>query len=199
MCGRVGLRVRGLPRQAPRRSGQPFLPENSHVIYLGQFLMCRENVGIATTRFQSLKDVLGNYVRHLWGTIRVRVGGGRCAGASGCGCVVCRGRPRVGRGQPFLLENSHVIYLGQFLMCRENVGIATTRFQSLKDCLGNYVRHLWGTMRVTVGVGGCAGVWCVEAGAGPAGPGRASRSITPSRRLACGGLAGGQAPRGPQA
>ena len=33
--------------------------------------MCRENVGIATTRFQSLKDVLGNYVRHLWGTMRV--------------------------------------------------------------------------------------------------------------------------------
>ena len=33
--------------------------------------MCRENVGIATTRFQSLKDVSGNYVRHLWGTMRV--------------------------------------------------------------------------------------------------------------------------------
>ena len=51
--------------------GQPFLPEKSHVISLGQFLMCRENVGIATTRFQSLKDVSGNYVRHLWGTMRV--------------------------------------------------------------------------------------------------------------------------------
>jgi len=58
----------------------------------------------------------------------------------------------VGRGQPFLPEKSHVISLGQFLMCLENVGIATTRFQSLKDVLGNYVRHLWGTMRVTVGV-----------------------------------------------
>ena len=62
-----------------------------------------------------------------------------------------------------LLQKSHVISLGQFLMCRESVGIATTRFQSLKDCSGNYVRHLWGTMRV------------------------------------CGDLAGGQAPRGPQA
>ena len=180
MCGRVGLRVRGLPRLAPRRLGQPFLPEKSHVIYLGQFLICPENVGIATTRFQSLKDGSGNYVRHFWGTMRV------------CGDLA-------GGGQPFFPENSHVISLGQFLMCRESVGIATTRFQSLKDCSGNYVRHLWGTMRVTVGVGGCAGVWCVEAGAGPAGPGRASRSITPSRRFACGDLAGGQAPRGPQA
>ena len=143
--------------------GQPFFPENSHVISLGQFLMCRESVGIATTRFQSLKDCSGNYVRHLWGTMRVRVGGGRCVGASGCGCVVCRGRPRAGRGQPFLPENSHVIYLGQFSICPENVGIATTRFQSLKDGSGNYVRHLWGTMQV------------------------------------CGDLAGGQAPRGPQA
>ena len=71
MCGRVGLRVRGLPRQAPRRPEQPFLPEKSHVISLGQFLICPENVGIATTRFQSLKDCSGNYVRHLWGTMRV--------------------------------------------------------------------------------------------------------------------------------
>ena len=124
--------------------GQPFLLENSHVIDLGQFLTCPENVGIATTQFQSLKDGLGNYVRHLWGTMRV------------CGDLA-------GRGQPFLLENSHVIDLGQFLTCPENVGIATTQFQSLKDGLGNYVRHLWGTMRV------------------------------------CGDLAGGQAPRGPQA
>ena len=91
--------------------------------------MCRENVGIATTRFQSLKDCSGNYVRHLWGTMRV------------CGDLA-------GRGQPFLLENSHVISLGQFLISPTNVGIATTRFQSLKDVLGNYVRHLWGTMRV---------------------------------------------------
>ena len=33
--------------------------------------MCLENVGIATTRFQSLNNVEGNYVRHLWGTMRV--------------------------------------------------------------------------------------------------------------------------------
>jgi len=148
-CGCVVYR--GWPRVG---RGQPFLPENSHVIYLGQFLICPENVGIATTQFQSLKDGSGNYVRHLWGTMRVSVGGGRCAGASGCGCVVCRGRPRVGRGQPFLPENSHVIYLGQFLMCRENVGIATTRFQSLKDGSGNYVRHFWGTMWVCGGLAG---------------------------------------------
>ena len=101
----------------------------SHVISLGQFSICPENVGIATTRFQSLKDGSGNYVRHFWGTMWV------CGGLAG-------------RGQPFLPENSHVIYLGQFLMCRENVGIATTRFQSLKDGSGNYVRHFWGTMRV---------------------------------------------------
>ena len=114
-------------------------------------------------------------------------------------CIRLASPGLVGRGQPFLPEKSHVISFGQFLMCLENVGIATTRFQSLNNWEGNYVRHLWRTMRVTVGVGGCAGVWCVEAGAGPAGPGRASRSITPSRRLACGDLAGGQAPRGPQA
>ena len=42
-----------------------------HVISLGQFSTCPENVGIATVRFQSLKDVSGNYVRHLWGTMRV--------------------------------------------------------------------------------------------------------------------------------
>ena len=47
------------------------LPEKSHVIYLGQFSICPENVGIATIRFQSLNNLLGNYVRHLWGTMRV--------------------------------------------------------------------------------------------------------------------------------
>ena len=62
----------------------------------------------------------------------------------------------VGRGKPFLPENSHapkmshVIYLGQFSICPENVGIATVRFQSLNNGEGNYVRHLWGTMRVTI-------------------------------------------------
>ena len=54
----------------------------------------------------------------------------------------------VGRGQPFLPEKSHVISLGQFSICPENVGIATIRFQSLNNVFGNYVRHLWGTMRV---------------------------------------------------
>ena len=38
----------------------------------------------------------------------------------------------------------------------------------------------------------------LEAAARPAGPGRASRSTTPSRRLACGDLAGGQATRRPE-
>ena len=38
----------------------------------------------------------------------------------------------------------------------------------------------------------------LEAAARPARPGRASRSTTPSRRLACGDLAGGQATRRPE-
>ena len=91
--------------------------EKSHVISLGQFSICPENVGIATTRFQSLNNGEGNYVRHLWGTVRVC--GERCwcpyflglavdsrmvrtglkvwccVGASGCGYVARRGRPRV--------------------------------------------------------------------------------------------------------
>ena len=53
------------------------LPENSHVISLGQFSRCPENVGIATVGFQSLNNGEGNYVRHLWGTMRV------------CGVQVC--------------------------------------------------------------------------------------------------------------
>ena len=57
----------------PRGGQNAHAPKMSHVISLGQFSICPENVGIATTRFQSLKDVSGNYVRHLWGTMRVRV------------------------------------------------------------------------------------------------------------------------------
>ena len=41
-------------------------------------------------------------------------------------------------------------------MCPENVGIATVRFQSLNNGEGNYVRHLWGTMRVCRAFAGCA-------------------------------------------
>ena len=93
---RVGGRKSG---RVPRRSGQPFLPENSHVISLGQFSICPKNVGIATTRFQSLKDMSGNYVRHLWGTMRVTVGVG--------GCVVCRGRRGACRAWPgFEIDHS---------------------------------------------------------------------------------------------
>ena len=58
------------PAPAPSAGGNPS-SEKSHVISLGQFLICPENVGIATTRFQSLKYGSGNYVRHLWGTMRV--------------------------------------------------------------------------------------------------------------------------------
>ena len=58
-------------RQLTRVRWRVLSSENLHVISLGQFLMCRENVGIATTRFQSLNNVEGNYVRHLWGTMRV--------------------------------------------------------------------------------------------------------------------------------
>ena len=81
----------GQPR--PRRQGQPFLPENSHVISLGQFSMCPENVGIATVGFQSLNNGEGNYVRHLWGTIRV------CRAFAGCP-QGSPGAPRVRRVLP---------------------------------------------------------------------------------------------------
>ena len=137
---------------APRSLARTLL-QKSHVIYRGQFSICPENVGIATTRFQSLKDCSGNYVRHLWGTMRVC---GDLAGRWQEERVGGRKSGRVPRrsGQPFLPENSHVISLGQFSICPKNVGIATTRFQSLKDMSGNYVRHLWGTMRVCR----CAGV-----------------------------------------
>jgi len=43
-----------------------------------------------------------------------------------------------------------------------------------------------------------AGVAGVEGAGGSGGPGRASRSTTPSRRLACGDLAGGWARRRPE-
>ncbi len=62
----------------------------------------------------------------------------------------------VGRGQPVLPENSHAIPLGQFSICPENVGIATIRFQSLKEVRGNCMRHLWGTMRVYRAFAGCS-------------------------------------------
>ena len=58
----------------------------------------------------------------------------------------------VGREKSFLPEKSHAIPLGQFSICPKNVGIATVGFQSLNNVLGNCMRHLWGTMRVTVGV-----------------------------------------------
>ena len=78
--GVTGVGVPG-PRLCVHPPGQPrphggqnaHAPKMSHVISLGQFSICPENVGIATVRFQSLKDVSGNYVRHLWGTMRVRV------------------------------------------------------------------------------------------------------------------------------
>ena len=57
-----------------RRLGETDPPEKSHAIPLGQFSICPENVGIATVGFQSLNNVEGNYVRHLWGTMRVSVG-----------------------------------------------------------------------------------------------------------------------------
>ena len=72
------MRVSAWPAPGLVDWGQPFLPENSHVISLGQFSICPENVGIATIRFQSLNNVEGNYVRHLWGTMRV------CRAFAGC-------------------------------------------------------------------------------------------------------------------
>ena len=69
------------------------LPENSHVISLGQFSICPENVGIATVGFQSLNNGEGNYVRHLWGTMRV------CRAFAGCS-QGSPGAPRVRRVLP---------------------------------------------------------------------------------------------------
>ena len=74
-------------------------------------------------------------------------------------CIRLASPGPVDRKKPILPENSHVISLGQFLMCLENVGIATTQFQRLKYGSGNYVRHLWGTMRVC---GDLAGRWQEE-------------------------------------
>ena len=59
----------GQPR--PRGGQNAHAPKMSHVISLGQFSICLENGGIATVRFHSLNNVAGNYVRHLWGTMRV--------------------------------------------------------------------------------------------------------------------------------
>ena len=89
------------------------LPEKSHVIYLGQFSICPENVGIATVGFQSLNNGEGNYVRHLWGTMRVRRAFAGCPqgspgvpsirrvppGFAGC-CQGSPGAPRVRRAFP---------------------------------------------------------------------------------------------------
>ena len=59
-------------------------------------------------------------------------GGGRGFPGYDYACIRLRSSGLVGRGQPFLPENSHapkmshVISLGQFSTCPENVGIATT-------------------------------------------------------------------------
>ena len=45
------------------------LPKKSHVIPPGQFSTLSTNVAIPTMRFQCLKDLHGNYVRHCWGTM----------------------------------------------------------------------------------------------------------------------------------
>ena len=79
--------------------------ETSHAILLGQFSICPENVGIATVRIQSLNNVEGNCMRHLWGTMRVC--GVRCAGVRVYGCVVCRGRHGACRAWPgFEIDHS---------------------------------------------------------------------------------------------
>ena len=87
---------------------KPFLPEKSHAIPLGQFSICPKNVGIATVGFQSLNNVLGNCMRHLWGTMRV------CRAFAGCS-QGSSGAPRVPRGAPYfrgLAVDSRIVRTG---------------------------------------------------------------------------------------
>lgn len=58
------------PSLHPRPNAQKRpLPKKSHVIPPGQFSTPSTNVAIPTMRFQCLKDLHGNYVRHCWGTM----------------------------------------------------------------------------------------------------------------------------------
>ena len=61
----------------------------------------------------------------------------------GCGavCVACASSP--------LPQISHIISLGQYSTTLTNVGIARGQFQNWKESQGNYVRHCWGTMKVS--------------------------------------------------
>ena len=61
----------------------------------------------------------------------------------GCGavCVACASSP--------LPQISHIISLGQYSTTLTNVGIARVQFQNWKESQGNYVRHCWGTMKVS--------------------------------------------------
>ena len=80
----------------------------------------------------------------------------------------------------------------QFPQCKnqrtpKNRRIATIRLQDLKYCPGNCMRNCEAIATSAAGV---------EGAGGSGGHGRASRSTTPSRRLACGDLAGGPPPTG---
>ena len=58
------------PSLHPRPNAQKRpLPKKSHVIPPGQFSTSSTNVAIPTMRFQCLKDLHGNHVRHCWGTM----------------------------------------------------------------------------------------------------------------------------------
>ena len=93
LCG-IRLASPGPVSKGNRSSEKSHAPKMSHVISLGQFSTRLENVGIATVRFQSLNNREGNYVRHLWGTMRVY--------GELCGCAAhLSGAPRV-RGVPLL-------------------------------------------------------------------------------------------------
>ena len=97
--------------------------------------------------------------------------------------------------------------------------IPTIRLQTMKHVRGNCMRNCWGggawpgfetTRRAKLAArtarGRAAthrhtqrpGTTGVEGAGGSGGHGRASRSTTPSRRLACGDLAGGRARRRPE-
>ena len=56
--------------------GRQQAPEKLHVIRLKEVSTNAENVAIPTRRIQDLKESQGNYVRNLWASTAVPVGGG---------------------------------------------------------------------------------------------------------------------------
>ena len=110
----------------------------------------------------------------------------------------------VGDSTSRVTQKSHIVSLGNFLRTSQNVAIPTIRVHGLKYPQGNYVRNCWDQATHPHGQRRRCGGRRRDQRAWPrcrwvaAGPGRASRSTLPSRRLACGDLAGGRALRRPE-